>query len=75
MLLKLLTQIKKMFLSTRRETNPQPSDGLIYITIITIELPGLRRISDLIRYTDISRLEDLEVCISVYVASTNQYSS
>ena len=72
MLLKLLTPIKKMFLSTRRETNPQPSDGLIYITI---ELPGLRRISDLIRYTDISRLEDLEVCISVYVASTNQYSS
>ena len=40
LLLKLYRKLRKMFLSPRRESNPQPSD--LRWDALTIELPGLR---------------------------------
>ena len=40
LLLKLYRKLRKMFLSSRRESNPQPSD--FRWDALTIELPGLR---------------------------------
>ena len=40
LLLKLYRKLRKMFLSHRRESNPEPSD--LRRDALTIELPGLR---------------------------------
>ena len=72
LLLKLYRKLRKMFLSPRRESNPQPSD--LRRDALTIELPGLRWQRgghDMYRFVSASHVQHFsEFAIKAWVANS-----
>ena len=69
LLLKLYLKLRKMFLSPRRETNPQPSD--LQWDALTIELPGLRwqwEGHDMYRFVSATLFDQLKMLSAKYKA-------